>query len=167
MRDTKKLFSYVAVAIGLVLAFQNCAPTHLAQESSQENRRAAIAVEMKKTLGENETQGFQNVHRLILLPDDQIEIEVACGPARQARLRNFDSDKSLLEVTHEVAVGIDQIRTKTDPDQVHVLGCASEAMNETVELLEQLVRVNRARREASRLHFKTTDGLVLTFQLID
>lgn len=163
---SKALF-FGAISLGLMVAFQNCAaPTPGMEEMSSTSARPLQAVEMTKSSHAEDTQSFEGVHQLVVLENDSLEIKTACGPNRVARIRNLDSQEGILEAEGEIALRIDQIRVKED-GLAHIMGCLSQAMVETEELLEQLGRVERARRDGSRVYFTTAEGLILTFEFVE
>lgn len=160
-----KIALFGMICLGLTVLFQNCAPRARSENApSDSHARPLRAVEMTKSSVEGETQSFEGVHRIVVLENEKIEIRTACGPNREARIRNLDSNKGILEADGEIAIRIDNVRIKPD-EFYHVLGCPSRAMDETDELLSQIVRVERASRSGSYVHFTTAEGLVLTFEL--
>ncbi|MBX3039517.1 MAG: hypothetical protein KF789_02265 [Bdellovibrionaceae bacterium] len=160
-----KLSLFAALCLALVTLFQNCAPQAHSQTENEGPRSHPLkAIEMTKPSLAGESVVFEGLHQIVVLENEKIEIKTACGPNREARIRNFDSDESILDAQGEVAIRIDNVRIKPD-DFYHVMGCASPAMDETDELLSQIVRVERASRSGSTIYFTTDEGLVLTFEL--
>lgn len=158
----KSLSLTLAGAVVLV-AFQNCAPPSIQNQQTTTGPQPLRAIEMTKSSSSDEVQSFESLHQLVVVEKEMLELKTACGPNREARIRNLDSDKSILEAEGEISIRIDNIRVKQD-EYLHVMGCPSQAMDETDELLSQITRVEKAQRIGSRIHFTTAEGLILVFE---